>query len=365
METKEKQVIIVSPSLDPKVNVSGVSSVTNFIINSNPETEYIPFQQGKEDKEKGGYHRLLRIFKSYQRWTKVLRKYPEAIIHYNLPIDNKSIIRDFPFINYCKRKRRKIVLHIHGGSGLFAEKRNRIVDWLTRRILTMDCPVIVLSDKEKDLVEQRYKAQSVISLPNAISLDDAATFNRTADTAHLDILFLGRITKEKGMDYILSSLTALKEKGVNFMFHLAGKESEQTYYINAFTTALGKDFRYEGVVYGAGKAALLRQCKIFLLPSYFEGLPMSLLEAMSYGEVPIVTNVGSIGTVVVDHKNGLLVKDHDTDSIVSGMMELATHRDMIATLATEARKTIFDSFNPKRYISNLNRIYDSLRGGVK
>lgn len=95
------------------------------------------------------------------------------------------------------------------------------------------------------------------------------------------------------------------------------------------------------------------------MPTYFEGLPMSLLECMSYGIVPVITPVGSIPEVVVDGNNGLFIKVKDTDSIVDAISKINSDRNVLNKLSVNARETIFSKFSPQQYISQLNHIYQA------
>lgn len=138
---------------------------------------------------------------------------------------------------------------------------------------------------------------------------------------------------------------------------IAGKEQTEGEYLPQFDQWLGDSFEYVGLVSGQTKCDFLRSLDAFVLPTYFEGLPMSLLESMSYGKAPIVTPVGSIPQVVRDGENGIFVKDHDVDSIVDAIKRLADDRALLIKLGEEARKTIFSQFSPKKYIEKLNDIY--------
>ena len=108
------------------------------------------------------------------------------------------------------------------------------------------------------------------------------------------------------MDYLFEAMRMLKEKGQDVTLHFAGIEQGKNGYIGRFQELLGDHFVYEGVVSGNRKTELLRRCQIFVLPSLYEGLPISLLETMAYGMVPVVTDVGSIGEDVKDGVNGLM-----------------------------------------------------------
>lgn len=93
------------------------------------------------------------------------------------------------------------------------------------------------------------------------------------------------------------------------------------------------------------------------MPTYFEGLPMSLLECMSYGVVPVITPVGSIPEVVVDGNNGLFINVKDTDCIVEAIRKINSDRNLLNRLSVNARNTIFSKFSTLQYISQLNHIY--------
>lgn len=85
---------------------------------------------------------------------------------------------------------------------------------------------------------------------------------------------------------------------------------------------------------------------------------MSLLEGMSFGEVPVVTDVGSMGEVVSDGVNGLIVKVKDSDSIADAIAKMCADRNLLRELSNRAQMTITDNFSPEEYISKLNNIYD-------
>ena len=106
----------MSPSLDPKQNVSGISSVTQFIISNNPDCHYIHFELGRKDNESGGLSRVKVIMKSLILWNRILNSYPEALVHYNFPLSKMSILRDPLFMMIARWKRRKMVIHLHGGT---------------------------------------------------------------------------------------------------------------------------------------------------------------------------------------------------------------------------------------------------------
>lgn len=355
-----RPIIITSPSLNPEENVSGVSEVVRFIIQNNCERQYLHFTIGKKDGEGGGLlQRVRRIWNTYGEWKRFLAKHPDALVHYSFPLDARSVVRDYFFIGHALKQRRQMLVHIHGG--LYLTKKNRpwIINRLMHRIFSWDVPFVVLSGREKEIVQREFGARSVEVLPNCVDLTDAESHARIYKKGDepLTIGYLGRIEVNKGMDWLLLACERLRREGMRFRLVLAGKEEPGSNYLDRFSDLLGERFHYAGVVSGEAKAAFLRSLDVFALPTYFEGLPMSLLETMSYGAVPVTTPVGSIPEVVKDGENGLFIKVKDEQSIVDALRRLNDDRALLQRLSEQARETIFTQFSPKAYVNKLNALY--------
>lgn len=354
-------IIITAPSLNPNENVSGISSVAQFIISNNGEQRYLHFELGKKDKERGGWHRVPALMRKYGEWKRMLAEHPDAIVHYNFPLSKASLLRDPWFMRYAWKQGRKMVVHVHGGLFLTAPHIPSYLLRIMRWVFGQNVPFIVLSDMEKDILKKRFGAKRVAVLPNCVDLSDAEAYaqenNARVESEPLRIGYLGRIEPNKGMTELLVACQQLKKEGVAYKLVIAGKEQTEGEYLPLFEERLGDNFEYAGLVSGKTKCDFLRSLDAFVLPTYFEGLPMSLLETMSYGTAPIVTPVGSIPQVVKDGENGVFIKDHDSDSIVTAVKRMDENRALLRKLGDEARKTIFDKFSPKKYIEHLNEIY--------
>ena len=353
-------IIITAPSLDPRQNVSGVSSVVKFIIDNNKAHHYIHFELGKKDKERGGVFRLFPLLKAIGRWRNLLSQHPNALVHYNFPLSAASVIRDPLFMWMVRKRGMKIIVHVHGGLYLTAED----IPWLQRHILKrvfkMQVPFVALSEAEVDTIKHKFGAKDVSSLPNCIELQDAKEFCREENQGILHIGYLGRIAKTKGMNDLLEACRKLKEEGLEFVLDMAGKEEHEGEYLPLFKDLLGKGFYYAGIVSGQSKAEFLRRLDIFALPSHFEGLPMSLLESMSYGIVPVTTPVGSIPHYVSEGVNGLFMKKEDAESLCHQVKRLNEDRKMLHQLSIRAKETIFNNFSPDLYVQKLNGLYQNI-----
>ena len=353
------RIIITSPSLDPTKNVSGLSSVTRFIIENNPHQNYLHFELGRKDGEKGGIHRVNSIRRKFKDWKRLLKTYPDALVHYNFPLDKLGIARDTPFMRAVLKNGNKMVVHIHGGVYLTSESIPFPFRQVLEYVFSWNVPFITLSETETEILRNRFHAKHVVSLPNCVDLQDSRTYDRKyKDTSTpLTLGYLGRITKTKGMDYLLQACCMLKESQIPFCLKIAGAEELEGQYLPQFSNQLGNMFVYAGIVSGESKKAFQQSLDVLAMPTFFEGLPISLLECMSYGAVPVITPVGSIPTVVTEGRNGMLVKVKDAQSIVDAIAYLHTHRDRLEQMSKLARNYIYEHFDSDSYIDKLNNIY--------
>lgn len=354
------RIIINSPSLDPTKNVSGLASVTRFIIENNPHQDYVHFESGRKNGEKGGIHRVNSVIRRFRDWKRLLKTYPDALVHYNFPLEKPSIIRDTPFMRAALKNGNKMVIHIHGGVYLTSANIPFPFRQMLKHVFSWNVPFITLSETEAEILRKRFHARHVVSLPNCVDLNDAQTFRRKykEDSIPLTIGYLGRIVKTKGMDYLLQACCRLKVRHIPFCLKIAGAEEQEGQYLPQFRKALGKQFVYAGIVSGENKKSFLKSLDVLAMPTFFEGLPMSLLECMSYGVIPVITPVGSIPTVVTEGQNGMFIKVKDATSIVDAITYLHTHRSELEQMSKSSRNYIYEHFSPDSYIDKLNNIYE-------
>ena len=221
-------------------------------------------------------------------------------------------------------------------------------------------PIVTLSQLERDVIVSRYGVENVSVLPNCVDVKVQLPAKEYPSDAPITLGYIGRITKEKGMEYLLEACKTLKSEGVKFKLILAGKEDCPNEFIPRFEESLKELFEYVGVVSGNKKEEFMNKLDLFVLPSFFEGLPMSLLECMAHGVVPITTNVGSISDVVKDGENGVFIKVKDSETIHNSIKAFVADREKMEKISVEAHKTILSKFSPEEYISQLNKIYSTI-----
>jgi glycosyltransferase involved in cell wall biosynthesis len=334
-----------------------MSSVVSFIMSHNDSCSYMNFTLGKADREARRAKWLINLVVQYSKWACLIVTEERSMVHFNLAMDRRGVIRDIPLIMATRLFRRRLVVHIHGGEFLSGCE---MPGWLKLilRVALAKGPVIVLSELERTVVSCNVPKARIVVLPNSIDLSEARGFERTSSgDAALTILFLGRITEDKGIVTIYQALETSRNRGVRFRFVMAGAGPDQDLYVRKFRELLGKDFEFAGAVAGSEKTRLLKKCNVFVLPSMYEGMPMALLESMAFGLVPITTNVGSIPEVVRDGYSGIIVNWQSPEEIADAVKRLSADGEQLKTLGRNARQRIFEYCSPERYVRQLNAVY--------
>ena len=114
-----------------------------------------------------------------------------------------------------------------------------------------------------------------------------------------------------------------------------------------------------GWINAEDKEDFFSRTMINILPSYHEGLPMTILETMAYGIPNISTNIASIPEVIKNGENGYLIEPGDIESLKKYILLLISNKKKRTEISCEAKKTIDENFSIDKHINNLKKIYKS------
>lgn len=223
-----------------------------------------------------------------------------------------------------KAMRRSIAYHMHGGDiKQFAGRHPRMVRLMVEH---SDC-VIALSQYWKEWFEATFHCRQVEVVPNVI--EPPVRIGDKPDDGICRFVFLGLICKNKGVWDMLEAMRQDKNRFAGRIQIVIGGNGE-TELLCQRIKEYGLDgiVKFAGWVAGEKKARLLTGADAFVLPSYIEGVPISLLEAMSYGLPVITTGVGGIPNIVSEGVNGFMIRPGDTAAFADCLDKLASSAEM-------------------------------------
>lgn len=348
------RLLLVGPNIYEKNKLGGIITVVNQILSRINDIDYFARSPQVNKISILNFVNLILIFFRFNSITK--KDYDT--IHINTALENTALIRDLILCRIAKKNKKKIILHIHGGKYFSFPPTKRKKD-IIQSMLNCADKIIVLSKKEKSEIQDKYKIENVDILENSIEIPKIE--NALKKSFHtLNFIYLGRIAPNKGLEDILDALLILKEEKIKFTYKLYGNGPILNGYKDLCESILGDSFTYGGVVFNENKWKVYLESNIFLLPSLFEGLPMSLLEAMATGNICITTKVGSIPEVINDKTNGYFVEKQSPRDIADISKSILQNKKNAEEISKNAYDTVSNFFNLDKYIEKLNKIYNSI-----
>lgn len=185
-------------------------------------------------------------------------------------------------------------------------------------------------------------------IPNLIDINKFRPGNKKKKN---QLICICRFTKQKAVDKLVTAMEELKD----YTLLLVG-DGELRDEIEQIATPL-KNVKLLGILPPEKYIPLVQESEFFVMTPEWEGLPYVVIEAMSMGTVPIVTNVGNLPGLVIDNKNGFFFKSNNPEDIVKKIKEVSKLN--IKKYSENARKTIVENYSldyvAKLFISTYNK----------
>jgi glycosyltransferase involved in cell wall biosynthesis len=273
-----------------------------------------------------------------------------------------SFYRKFSYLAICRLFRVPAVLHIHPeGFVNFSQQGNFFRRFMIRISGNVAEQIVVLSESIRDSLRIVFPADKIHVLNNPVDLDTFTVEPAPPKSERPRILFLGWIIREKGVYDLANAIPSVLSKFPDALFTFAG--NKEIVRLKQLLARLGLEKSSEvlGWVDGRDKINLLRTSWILALPSYAEGVPNVVLEAMA-SSLPIVTTpVGGLPDILKNEQTALFVEPGDVGAISDAILKLLTDREFSNALASAAFQRAVDFHGLEEVDRGLRRIYDRYR----
>jgi glycosyltransferase involved in cell wall biosynthesis len=377
----------------------GVTSVEKLIIDragSEIQIRHVPtVAQGSP------LHNIMVFFRAIQCLCGAIFKKEVDIIHIHFS-ERGSTLRKSVLISIGLVFRQPVIIHAHGATYQeFYAGLPKFIQKILVAIIGRSTRIIVLSKSwqsyyadtfnlDKNRVITLYNPVDLpSSIPNRCSKQEVLLTsqcqsqdygNMTSMPMHqkkLKFIFLGRIGKRGGALDVAKSLMSFpqQDKGafdlINAFAELAKEDRDRVELFLAGNGDLAAANQLIAELSLTDKITildwlnpqqrdeLLAEADGFILPSYNEGLPMSMLESMAWGLPVIVTPVGGIPEVIIHQQNGLLVEPGNREQLVAAMQSLIRDEDLRMSLGMAARQSV-EGLDIQSYMKSLLEVYSSV-----
>lgn len=255
--------------------------------------------------------------------------------------------------------RRPVVLHVHGSSfDDFVDTDSRLLTWYVRWVLDATDRIIVLGDYWHEVVAEHADPDKLRILPNAVHTE---RYEPRYDADPARLVYISDLIERKGVAEMVETVETLcGDEDREVRVDLAGRGE----LADAFEDL---DARYDAVTYHGfvseeKKRQLLNESTIYVLPSYAEGLPIAMLEAMAGGNAVVATTVGSIPEVI-SAENGRLVEPGDAEALTDAVRSLLDSLAETERVARTNRDLAVEHHSWNEVIDRVVDCYETLVDG--
>lgn len=352
MSEKTGKVFMVGPSLETQGGISSVLEIYSRNFKDSMNMRFISSYSGK--------NRILDMLLFTRAMLEIFfcnLFSGNPVFHLHVA-SKGSYLRKSILAKICMMFHHKVILHVHGS--MFDQFLESAVQRKRRDIIALfnkADKVIVLSEYWFS-----YFARYVPKERLRIIYNPSSTFQngfaRTYRKSGMRILFMGRLGERKGAYDLITAVSRLKE--IDFSLSLYGdgeideirelvkKEGLQHIVtVNSWVSHSKINEIYDGA-------------DMMVLPSYAEGLPMSLLEAVGKGLPVVSTRVGGIPEVVEDGRNGFLIEPGDTEALADRLRVLLTSPGLLESMGRESLAIAGERFSIDKIGRQLADLYKSL-----
>lgn len=269
---------------------------------------------------------LFKIKKKIKRICKIDKPH---IIHITAT-GEWSLIRDLMILKIANKYNVSTVYHIHFGRiPEFKDKNNLNWKYLCK-CFNRSSSIWAIDQKTQKTILTSFPNKKIEYMPNPVDVSN----EKTNAKCEFNIMYLGWIVKTKGIEELLQAFNRLIFDYPDLKLNLVGPYKED--YINY----LKNTYNFSNVVITGKKEHkesmdMMNKCSIFVLPSYTEGFPNVILEAMSLGKPIIASNVGAIPDML-SGDCGIVINSKSIDEIEIACRELLSNNDLKMKLAQNA-----------------------------
>lgn len=278
------------------------------------------------------------------------------ILHIHMASRN-SFNRKSVIVNMAKMFNKKVIIHLHGAEfdKFYNNECTEMQKKKVNKIFNKADIIIALSEQWKEKISN-YCDTQVEVIYNSVVVPKENMYSNNSQ----NITLLGRLEKRKGIFDLLDIVKDVVEEKPEINFLLGGDGSLEKIRDIISQNNIANNAKLLGWVDAGKKDNVLKQTLIYVLPSYDEGMPMSLLEAMSYGIPVIATDVGGIPRVIENNVNGFLIKPGDKEDLKKCILKLIKNDEIRENISKKGYNTIKQTFSIEAHVEKLIFIYEGL-----
>lgn len=372
LESHSKPRVLISGCLPPPIG--GMATYYQTLLHSslaeNVAYEFVQTSTHERELSSSGrasFNNLRSAVQDCLRFIKAVRSFRPELAHIGTAF-GLSFLKHAVCVLAAHWMGCRVLLHPHCSIAVLYTDKSKYWRWFFRQVIRRTNGVLVLSQEWLQL-SSLVPGSRVYHLSNPVDTEAyLPIFEQRMTQPHfnnpINIFYLGYLGKAKGSFEIVDAAALIRSRGVEVCIDLVGSEltpGELTL-LQERVRAAG----LEGVVrlnqpaFGAEKLEYLKRADIFIYPSYHEGVPMAVLEAMACGLPVIATRVGGLPDLVQDGANGILIDPRQPAQLADAICRLVQDASLCQSMGEKSRQFVSEKYSLQRHVSQLVHIYEQV-----
>lgn len=278
-------------------------------------------------------------------------------------IHSQNITNSVPAHIAGKKRNIPYVICIHGNLELMGPFLPPILKkrWPKLPYIKNADKIIVLTKDMASTIKTQLGTTPEV-IPNGVDTDRFyPNITPNISLKNPNIICLSRIDDKKGLEYAIESMTIVQKLHPNTKMNIVG-DGEYREKLERLVDKyqLNDTVRFTGLVQNREVPSILRSADIFLLPSLYEGLPLSLLEAMACGLPIISTPVSIVPEIIAEWKNGIMVPFKSPEKIADAILTLINNSNMRLECSTQSSKAARESHSWTLIAKKYEKLYHEI-----
>ena len=336
------KVLLVTPFPPPMGGISNWSKlVYNYITENEKDIDirYINISPKKRTTEgRTFFDRIffgfLSILSTSKKLKKEIREFKPDVVHINTS-GSLALFRDIKLLKILKRKKIKSVLHLRFGRVPELLEHNCNESRLIKRAFKYANKILSIDGKTYNYLNKDYSNKSLIC-PNPFVCDKMPKqISIKKDNILRRVTYLGWVVNTKGIEELISAWSYIHVKYPDWKLQIVGPCNKK------YFDYLEKNFSLNGIDFLGEKSHedamdIMNNSDIFTLPSYTEGFPNVVLEAMYLGKAIVATDVGAIPDML-SNNSGIVIESKNVEKLREAFEKLITNEELIYELGKNAQ----------------------------
>ncbi|HEX7044861.1 MAG TPA: glycosyltransferase family 4 protein [Burkholderiales bacterium] len=300
-------------------------------------------------------HKLAIALRGFALFSAMLVSGRIGLVHVH-SASNASFWRKSVFIGLARLAGKPVIFHLHGGGFIGFYRSAGPLRPLIDRVLNQCAEIVVLTAEWKAKIQEIARNSRISVVVNPVPPACLRIVPDRKPDCEV-VLFVGRLEPAKGVLDLLAAVRRIEHRFPRLTLRLAGDGDREWVAREARNLELRSRVECLGWISGERKHRALAGATVFVLPSYVEGLPVALVEAMAAGLPVVATRVGGIPSVVKTEENGFVVEPGDIDALATALARVLRDAPLQRRMGARSRITIERDFCPEKVIAQIEALY--------